>query len=68
MPKQVLIVDDEETLTWSLAKSLSNDRETYEITTANNGETALSLTREKPFDLVVLDIRLPGINGLDVLL
>ncbi|MFY9399498.1 MAG: response regulator [Desulfomonilia bacterium] len=68
MPKQVLIVDDEETLTWSLAKSLSRDREAYEVTTAGDGETALSLVRGKPFDLVVLDIRLPGINGLDVLL
>ncbi len=67
MPKQVLIVDDEETLTWSLAKSLSHDREAYEITTANDGETALSLIKEDSFDLVVLDIRLPGISGLDVL-
>jgi CheY-like chemotaxis protein len=68
MPKQVLIVDDEETLTWSLAKSLSHDRETYEVTTANDGETALSIIEEQPYDLVVLDIRLPGMNGLDVLL
>jgi DNA-binding response OmpR family regulator len=68
MPKQVLIVDDEETLTWSLAKSLSHDREAYEITTANDGETALSLLKEDNFDLVVLDIRLPGISGLDVLM
>lgn len=67
MPKQVLIVDDEETLTWSLAKSLSHDRDAYEITTANDGETALSLLKDEPFDLVVLDIRLPGISGLDVL-
>ncbi len=68
MSKQVLIVDDEETLTWSLAKSLSHDREAYEITTANDGETALSLLKEDNFDLVVLDIRLPGISGLDVLM
>lgn len=68
MPKQVLIVDDEETLTWSLAKSLSHDRDAYEITTANDGETALSLLKEDNFDLVVLDIRLPGISGLDVLM
>lgn len=68
MPKHVLIVDDEETLTWSLAKSLSVDRETYEVTTTNTGEDALSLIRQKPFDVVVLDIRLPGINGLDVLM
>jgi len=68
MPKHVLIVDDEETLTWSLAKSLSVDRETYEVATANTGEDALSLIREEAFDVVVLDIRLPGMNGLDVLM
>ncbi|MGC9325496.1 MAG: response regulator [Desulfomonilia bacterium] len=67
MPKQVLIVDDEETLTWSLAKSLSHDRETYEVTTVNDGETALSVLENTTFDVVVLDIRLPGISGLDVL-
>ncbi len=68
MPKHVLLVDDEETLTWSLAKSLTQDREVYELTTANDGETALSLVRKDSFDLVVLDIRLPGISGLDVLM
>jgi CheY-like chemotaxis protein len=68
MPKQVLIVDDEETLTWSLAKSLAHDRETYEVTTVNDGETALSVIDQQPFDVVVLDIRLPGMNGLDVLM
>jgi len=67
MPKQVLIVDDEETLTWSLAKSLSHDRETYEVTTVNDGETALATFEDQIFDVVVLDIRLPGISGLDVL-
>ncbi len=67
MAKQVLIVDDEETLTWSLAKSLSHDRESYEVTTVNDGEAAMSTFMAKPFDLVVLDIRMPGINGLDVL-
>ncbi len=68
MNKQVLIVDDEETLTWSLAKSLASDRETYAVTTCNSGEEALALIRQKAFDVVVLDIRLPGINGLDVLM
>jgi len=67
MSKQVLIVDDEETLTWSLAKTLSHDRDTYEVTSVNDGETALSIFDEQSFDVVVLDIRLPCINGLDVL-
>jgi CheY-like chemotaxis protein len=68
MHKQVLIVDDEETLTWSLAKSLAVDRETYEVTIANSGEEALPLMNGTTYDVVVLDIRLPGMNGLDVLM
>ncbi|MDT8272562.1 MAG: DUF4388 domain-containing protein, partial [Desulfomonilia bacterium] len=44
------------------------DRETYEVTTVNDGETALSLMNSTIFDVVVLDIRLPGISGLDLLL
>lgn len=67
MAKQVLIVDDEETLTWSLSKTLARDREIYEVATANDGLAALNLLKQKTFDVVVLDIRLPGIDGLDLL-
>lgn len=68
MPRQVLICDDEETLTWSLARSLSHDREIFEVTTVNDGDTALAVLTQQPFDVVVLDIRMPGMNGLDVLI
>jgi CheY-like chemotaxis protein len=68
MPKQVLICDDEETLTWSLARSLSHDREIFEVTTVNDGDTALSVLEGQDFDVAVLDIRMPGMNGLDLLL
>lgn len=67
MAKQVLIVDDEETLTWSLSKTLTRDREIYEVTTVNDGLAAISLLKQKAFDVIVLDIRLPGIDGLDLL-
>ncbi len=67
MPRSVLIVDDEETLTWSLKKTLSRDREIYEVEVANDGKQALSLIENQSFDVIVLDIRLPGINGLDLL-
>jgi CheY-like chemotaxis protein len=65
--KKVLIVDDEETLTWSMAKSLSRDRDKYEIEIANNGKEALIVLSKMPIDLVISDIRMPDINGLDLL-
>jgi YesN/AraC family two-component response regulator len=65
--KKVLIVDDEETLTWSMAKSLSKDKDKYEVIIANNGKEALTLLRNNKIDLVISDIRMPDINGLDLL-
>lgn len=65
--KKVLIVDDEETLTWSMAKSLSKDKDKYEVMIANNGTEALNLLKKNKIDLVISDIRMPDINGLDLL-
>ena len=65
--KKVLIVDDEETLTWSMARSLSKDKDKYEVIIANNGGEALSLLKKNRIDLVISDIRMPDINGLDLL-
>jgi DNA-binding NtrC family response regulator len=65
--KKVLIVDDEETLTWSMAKSLSKDKDKYEVIVANNGKEALNLLKTNRIDLVISDIRMPDINGLDLL-
>jgi CheY-like chemotaxis protein len=67
MPKQVLIIDDEETLSWSISKTLARDRDIYEVTPVNNGLTALDILKKSFFDLVVLEFRIPGINGLDLL-
>ena len=65
--KKVLIVDDEETLTWSMARSLSRDKDKYEVVIANNGRDALNLLKKNKVDLVISDIRMPDINGLDLL-
>ncbi len=65
--KRVLIVDDEETLTWSMAKSLSKDKDKYEVIIANNGKEAINLLKKNKIDLVITDIRMPDINGLDLL-
>ncbi len=65
--KKVLIVDDEETLTWSMAKSLSKDKDKFEVMIANSGGEAINLLRKSEVDIVISDIRMPDINGLDLL-
>jgi len=62
--KKVLVVDDD-TATVDLAK-LYLQRDGYRVLAAYNGNEALRLAREGRPDLIVLDLMLPGINGLEV--
>jgi YesN/AraC family two-component response regulator len=66
--KRVLIVDDEEDLTWTLNKKLSKDKDKFDVLLASNGREALDLLSQVPIDVVVSDIKMPEINGLDLLL
>lgn len=66
-PKKVLIVDDEEILTWIMSKTLSKDRKRYEVLVANDCTKALEIMESSPVDLVITDIRMPGMSGLDLL-
>jgi DNA-binding response OmpR family regulator len=59
---QILIVEDEVTLRETLAYNLA--KEGYEVTKAADGAEALELARASKFDLIVLDIMLPGLDGL----
>jgi DNA-binding NtrC family response regulator len=63
--ERILVVDDEYLIRWSLQQELA--REGYEVTAAEDGESALRHFRESPPDLVLLDIQLPGIGGIEVL-
>lgn len=63
-PARILVVDDEESILQFVSYNLR--KEGYEITTAPDGDTALELAAETPFDLVVLDIMLPGTDGYEV--
>jgi CheY-like chemotaxis protein len=65
--KRVLIVDDEETILRLLKSSLISLSGSYEVMTANNGETALELFRRDPFDLVVTDYMMGGMDGMQLL-
>jgi len=62
---KILVVDDEHLIRWSLEQNLK--KQGYEVLTAGSGEDALRIVREEQPDLVLLDIQLPGISGLDVL-
>lgn len=64
MSKKILVVDDEEDISELVRYNLAS--EGYEITCAASGEEAVRLAGSKPFDLVVLDLMLPGINGINV--
>ena len=62
---RVLIVDDEEQLAEAFRKKLS--KEGYSVRTASTGAAAISLVKQQPFDVCVLDIRLPDIDGVKLL-
>ena len=62
---RVLLVDDEDTIRLFLEKTLRE--EGYEALTAATGGEALELTRSELPDLILLDLKLPDISGLDVL-
>lgn len=68
MKKKVLVVDDEEDLTWSISKNLAKDKDMYEVICVNSGQEALNVLSQVPINLVVSDIKMPGITGLDLLL
>ncbi|HXC93649.1 MAG TPA: sigma-54 dependent transcriptional regulator [Geobacteraceae bacterium] len=62
---KILVVDDEHLIRWSLEQNLK--KQGYEVLTAGSGEDALRIVREDQPDLVLLDIQLPGISGIEVL-
>lgn len=62
----LLVVDDNDDNRYTLTRRLSREGYTN-LTTANNGREALDLLRTKSFDLVLLDIMMPDLNGYEVL-
>ena len=62
--KQILIIEDEPDIQELLSFNLDNNG--YKVYTASNGEKGLEVARKEHPDLILLDLMLPGINGLDV--
>jgi DNA-binding response OmpR family regulator len=63
--KRILLVDDEESI--QLLYREEFEEEGYSVDSARNGAEALEKFRANPPDLVVLDINMPGMNGIEVL-
>ena len=63
--QRILVADDEESIRWVLSKALT--KQGYQVDLANNGDQALTLCRSNSYDLAVLDIKMPGRSGLEIL-
>ena len=64
-PPSVLVVDDEPIIRSNLAEFL--EQEGYAVATASTGELALQIVERQRFDVVLCDVNLPGIDGIEVL-
>lgn len=65
MSAKILVVDDDEMTRHFLSHILA--QQGFILEAASDGEQALSLMKEKSFDIVLLDIEMPGLNGLETL-
>ncbi len=68
LQKRVLIVDDEEDLTWTLSKKLSKDSDKFQLICVNSGREAINVLNQIPIDLVITDVRMPEVSGLELLM
>jgi len=62
---RILVVDDEEVIRELLSEILMD--EGYEVDTAKEGNEAMEKIKRLPFELVITDIRMPGLNGMEIL-
>lgn len=63
--KRILVADDEESIRWVLSKAFS--KQNYLVDLASTGTDALELSRKNTYDLAIIDIKMPGMNGLELL-
>ena len=63
--KRILVIDDEEILTKTFSRLL--ERNGYDVYIAKNGEDAQTIAEEERIDLIISDIRMPGLNGVETI-
>jgi len=65
LPSRILVVDDEEAMRFLLNEAMA--KQGYEVVVAEDSESALDLVAQEEFDLAILDIRLPGLSGIEAI-
>ena len=63
-PKKILFTDDDELIGLAMADLLG--AEGFQVTTASSGEAGIAAARAEPFDLVIVDLIMPGMLGFEV--
>jgi DNA-binding response OmpR family regulator len=67
MDQRVLIVDDDESLCFLLRQALLQEFPDSQVDVAHSGEEGLSRLAESSYDLIIADIRMPGLDGLGLI-
>lgn len=62
---RILVADDEESMRWVLSKALK--KKGFSVDLARDGKEALAMINANPYDLAILDIKMPGLSGLELL-
>ena len=64
---KILIIEDEEPIRRVLVRILIDEKKNFHITEAKNGKEGISLLKKEKFDLVLCDIKMPKMDGIEVL-
>ena len=64
--KAILIVDDEEDLTWSISRYFRRSDDLFETFCVSSGDQALEFMQKNHVDLLITDVKMPGISGLEL--
>lgn len=67
MNRKILIVDDEQNIREGMKWALEGSGKKYEIYTSGDGESALALALEKQVDVIITDLKMPGMDGMELL-
>ena len=64
MPRKILIIEDDKDIAHLVELHLKD--EGYEVSRAYDGKAGLELALSKPYDLIILDLMLPGVGGIEI--